>query len=189
MTALPAELPNRLSNSPAIRGSYPIILRLEQSAKTHPDPKRLMYARLLGYLMLEGPSDGARVAVTQEVLSCAGEDSLALNGKMYYDHYIRACKLLLLPVCPHSEGHSTVKKVKGCTPIPSLHVSRPSFDTRKAMIMGMLVEAPQSHRDAKKNVSAPVAMSLVRKSSTPPPFHCHQGLDSGWLSLRRHGIL
>ncbi|KAF5378312.1 hypothetical protein D9615_008803 [Tricholomella constricta] len=134
MTALPAELPNRLSNSPTIKSAYLICLQFEQSAKTHPDPKRLIYARLLGYLMLAGPSDGACVAVAREVLSCADDDALALNGKMYYDHYIYA-----------------FKKVKCRTPIPSRHISPPSFDTRKAMITGMLVEVPQSHRDAKKN--------------------------------------
>ena len=65
--------------------------------------------------MLEGPPDEAR-----EVLSCADEDALATNGKMYYDHYIRACKLLLLPVFCHSERHLTVKKTKGRTPPPVL---------------------------------------------------------------------
>ena len=97
MTALPrpAELSSRLSTSPTIRGAYPIIFRFEQSAQTHPDPKRLIYARILGYLILEGPSDEARVAIAREVLSCADEDAMANNGKMYYDHYIRACKLIL----------------------------------------------------------------------------------------------
>jgi hypothetical protein len=100
MTALPLELPNKLNNSPTIRGAYTIVLRFEQSGKTHPDPKRLIYARILGYLMLAGPSDEASEAVALEVISCDDEDALALNGKMYYDHYTRACKLLLLSVCP-----------------------------------------------------------------------------------------
>jgi hypothetical protein len=137
--------------------------------------------------MLEGPSDEARIAVAHEVLSCADEDALAANGKMYYDHYMRACKGLLLPLFAHSETHSTVKKTKGRTPIPSSHVSRPSFDTRKAMIMDMLVEAPQTHRDAKKNVSNPSCdwcLSFV--IHIPLPF---EGFDSGWLLLRRHGKL
>jgi hypothetical protein len=169
MTTFPAELPSRLSTSPAIRGAYPIICRFEKSAQTHPDSKRLIYARILGYLMLEGPSDEARVAIAREVLSCADKNVLATNGKMYYDHYIRACKLVLLPVFCHSERHPTVKKTKGRTPTPSYHASRPSFDTRKAMIMDMLVEAPQTHRDAKKNVSA-LVMLFFRNPPTPLPF-------------------
>ena len=43
---------------------------------------------------------------------------------------------------------------KGRTPAPSKHASRPSFDTRKAMIMATIVEAPQNHQQAKANVSA-----------------------------------
>ena len=43
---------------------------------------------------------------------------------------------------------------KGRTPASSNDVSRPSFDTRKAMIMAMVVEAPQNHQQAKANVSA-----------------------------------
>jgi hypothetical protein len=114
--------------------------------------------------MLEGPSDEASVAIAREILSCADEDVLATNGEMYYDHYIRACKLLLLPVFCHSERHPTVKKTKGrSTPTLSYHASRPSFYTRKAMIMDMLVEAPQTHRDPKKNVSA-LILSYFRNS-------------------------
>jgi hypothetical protein len=139
MTELPAELPSGLNTSPAIRGAYPIICRFEQSAQTHANSKRWMCTRILGYLILQGPSDEARVAVAREVFSCADEDALATNGKMYYDHYICAYKLLLFPVFFHSERHLTVKKTKGRTPTPSYHVSRPSFDTRKAMIMDMLV--------------------------------------------------
>jgi hypothetical protein len=109
------------------------------------DSKRLICTRILGYLMLEGPSGETHVAIAREVLSCADKNVLATNGKMYYDHCIPACKLVLLPVFCHSERHPTVKKTKGRTPTPSYHASRPSFDTRKAMIMDMLVEAPQTY--------------------------------------------
>ena len=43
---------------------------------------------------------------------------------------------------------------KDRTPVPSNHASRPSFDTRKAMIMALVVESPQNHQQAKANVSA-----------------------------------
>lgn len=39
-------------------------------------------------------------------------------------------------------------------PAPSNHVSRPSFDTLKEMMMAMVVEAPKNHAQAKTNVSA-----------------------------------
>jgi hypothetical protein len=54
------------------------------------DVKKLIYARILGYLMLEEPSDEACVAIAREILSCTNEHSLPINGKMYYDHYIHA---------------------------------------------------------------------------------------------------
>ncbi|KAF9220142.1 hypothetical protein BS17DRAFT_739680 [Gyrodon lividus] len=134
MTSLPRELAPRLTHSVTIAGAYPIILQFEKSAKHHKDHRRLIYARILGYLILEGPSDYARVAVAQEVISCEGdEEKLAACGKLYCDHYIRA-----------------FRKYKGRTPAPSSHPSRPSFDSRKALIMYMLKEAPQSHQNAKR---------------------------------------
>ena len=82
-TPLP-ELPPRLYNSPSILGAYPQILNLERNDSNEQatyghDPsanrgKRLIYARILGYLVLEGPSDQARVAVALEVKACNGEE-------------------------------------------------------------------------------------------------------------------
>lgn len=65
MTALPAELPSRLSNYAAILGAYLICLEFEKSAQAHTNPKRLIYAKILGHLILEGPSDQARVLLLQ----------------------------------------------------------------------------------------------------------------------------
>ncbi|KAF9220130.1 hypothetical protein BS17DRAFT_787934, partial [Gyrodon lividus] len=134
MTSLPRELAPQLTHSATISGAYPIILQFEKSAKHHKDHRLLIYARILGYLILEGPSDYARVAVAQEVISCEGdEEKLAACGKLYCDHYIRA-----------------FRKYKSRTPAPSSHPSRPSFDSRKALITYMLKEAPQSHQNAKR---------------------------------------
>ncbi|KIK91133.1 hypothetical protein PAXRUDRAFT_798891, partial [Paxillus rubicundulus Ve08.2h10] len=91
------------------------------------DPQRLIYARILGYLILAGPTDLAGVVAAKEVVSCEGdEEKLAACGKLYFDHYIRA-----------------FKKYKGRTPVPSSHPSRPSFNSLK--------EAYQSHQGAKDN--------------------------------------
>ena len=76
------------------------------------------------------------------------------TGQLYFDHYIRACKLqnvcLFFAIL---ESSSTVRMNKGRTPVPSHHISRSSLDTRKAMIMDMFVEDPQNHQQAKANVS------------------------------------
>ena len=109
-TPLPA-LPPRLHNSPSILDAYPQILNLERNeqAAYSSDPsadrsKRLIYARILGYLILEGPSDQARVTVALEVNACNGdEEKMLAIGHFYFDHYIRACKLrICLPRFRHS---------------------------------------------------------------------------------------
>ena len=102
-TPLP-ELPPRLHNFPSILSAYPQILNLErrEQAAYNSDPstdraKRLIYSRILGYLILEGPSDKARVAVALEVNACNGEEEKLLAiGQFYFDHYIRACKLQII---------------------------------------------------------------------------------------------
>ncbi|KAF8639378.1 hypothetical protein AX17_001534 [Amanita inopinata Kibby_2008] len=102
----------------------------------HSDPKILIYARILGYLILEGPSDEACTIVAKEVLSCVDEDALTANGKFYFDHFIRP-----------------FKKEKCCTPTPSSHSSQSSFDIgmRDNFLTPQIIEAPQNHRDAKTN--------------------------------------
>jgi hypothetical protein len=161
-TPLP-QLPARLHNFPSILVAYPQILTLESNEQNahsrHATDRcrRLMYARILGYLILQGPSDAARVVVSLEVNACNGEEEKFLAiGRFYFDHYIRACEFTLC--CPvfailQFKTSSTVRMNKCSTPIPSSDVSRPSFDTRKAMIMDMVVEAPQSHQQVKANVS------------------------------------
>ena len=94
------ELPPRLHNSATIFGAYPQILKLERNeqAAYSRDPsadrkKGLIYARILGYLILEGPSDQARVTVALDVISSNGEEEKLLAiGQLYFDHFIRACK-------------------------------------------------------------------------------------------------
>jgi hypothetical protein len=94
------ELPPVYHNSPSIFGAYPQILKLERSEQAtysrNPSVelgKRLIYIRILGYLILQGPSELARVAVALEVNACSGDQEKMLAiGQLYFDHYIRACK-------------------------------------------------------------------------------------------------
>jgi len=59
----------------------------------------------------------------------------------------------------------------GTLPSPSNHVSRPSSETRKAMIMAMVVEDPQTHGQLKTNVSATDhVISAVYKYPSHTPF-------------------
>lgn len=45
-----------------------------------------------------------------------------------------------------------VRKNKGRTPVPSGHVSRPSFDDMQETLMYLLVEPPKNYTDAKNGV-------------------------------------
>jgi hypothetical protein len=102
-TPLP-ELPPHLHNFHSILDAYPQIQNLERTeqAAYSRDPsadrcKRLMYVRILGYLILEGPSDQARETIAIEVNAANGrEEKLFIIGQFYFDHYIRACKLQIV---------------------------------------------------------------------------------------------
>jgi len=118
MTDLPP-LPNTgaFTVSATMHGAYKIILSLEKSVRSDPDPKKLIYARILGYLLLHGPSAQAQLAVALEIVSCNGEAALLVNGKMYYDLYLRACKALLSLIYRLSECSQQSKRLKALYPL------------------------------------------------------------------------
>lgn len=107
MTALPLALPDRLLHVPYtahVSSAYDICLTLEAKLKeslqaaveaslakvigTH-----LVYIRILGYLIHYVPTDQGLKTVVEEIISCREDSALLAVGKMYYDHYIRACTL------------------------------------------------------------------------------------------------
>lgn len=109
---LPIELPTRPSLSAMVRGAYSVILEFEkkQTAIWNQSPgdgsrrKNLMWVRVVGYLLLEGPSDRARIAVALEVNSCAGDgEKIIAIGKYYCDYYLCACKLSMFLLLRDSE--------------------------------------------------------------------------------------
>ncbi|KAF8503858.1 hypothetical protein BU17DRAFT_58478, partial [Hysterangium stoloniferum] len=131
------ELPARLQNSPTIKGAYTMVLEMEATAKSTPlrkegdDSERkklLVFARVVGYLLLEGPSYEAVIAVALEVVSASNIQDRFKIGQIYFNHYI---------LC--------FRKYKGHTPTPSEHPSRPSFDAQKQLIQGELKEPPKNH--------------------------------------------
>ncbi|SRR6266478_7535611 len=99
---LPKELPLRLAENPTLTGAYTIILRLEDDSLKVDDSRKLVYARILGYLIREGPSDQARVTVAQDVISCHTNQEKWDVGRMYFNHFIRSCMLLLLSLISHA---------------------------------------------------------------------------------------
>jgi hypothetical protein len=82
--------------------AYSKILKLEQDANSDANPKiceeKLVYARILGYLIQEGPSMHASEYVAREVNDCQNNDQSYRLGGMYFYHYICICELQLLPL-------------------------------------------------------------------------------------------
>ena len=96
---LPLQLPEYLNHSDKvseIRSAYSRILLLEKQAAAVPDPKlhdeKLIHARILGYLIREGPSIQASEHVAKEVNSCQNDDQMDLISAMYQLHFIRVCE-------------------------------------------------------------------------------------------------
>ena len=96
---LPSQLPEHLNHSDVvseIRSAYSRILLQEQAARLDADHKvreqRLVHARILGYLILEGPSIRASEYVVERVNLCQDDEQMDKIGEMYYIHFIRVCE-------------------------------------------------------------------------------------------------
>jgi hypothetical protein len=100
---LPSDLPESFKASTRIleiQLAYSRILKMEQDASSHGDPniceQKLVCARVLGYLILEGPSMYTSEYIAQEVNSCQDYDQSYGLGEMYVHCYIYICKSQLL---------------------------------------------------------------------------------------------
>lgn len=106
MTPLPPKLPERLQNDAHVRAvnAYDICLRVQGSLQQAVDNGKnvgndIIYIRILGYLLHFVPTNvGLKVVVTEIFVAKSDRDLLNL-GKMYFDHYIRACAFLNLIQC------------------------------------------------------------------------------------------
>jgi len=98
MTPLPPKLPGRLQDDANVHAvsAYNICLRVESSLQQAINSGEnvgndVIYIRILGYLIHFVPTDlGLKVVVT-EIFSAKSDRALLDVGKMYFDHYIRAC--------------------------------------------------------------------------------------------------
>lgn len=125
---LPLTIPESLNTSSHIPLAYAKILRLEKAPENshskHEDhEKKLIHARILGYLIREGPSMQAKERVAQEVNSCRNDDEMDKLGGMYYSHLIRVCESPSLAVIafslmvPRQSGRTKVAPLRR-PPIP-----------------------------------------------------------------------
>jgi len=180
--SLPSQLPESLNHSDVvseIRSAYSKILLLEQDAAAETNPnilkQRLVHARILGYLVREGPSLRASEHVAKEVNSCQDNDQMEKIGEMYHLHFIRVCESPSLRCFYLSDSLSIVRRNKGATPAPPIHPSRPPFETKREMMKDMLRqggEPPLHHDQAKKIVSHVRTLQatnfLIQKQSPRP---------------------
>ena len=104
---LPPTIPESLNTSLHIPSAYSKILRLEKASddshfKREIRETKLVHARILGYLIREGPSTRAKEFVAQEVNFCQNDDEMDKLGEKYYSHYIRICESPSLAVIAFS---------------------------------------------------------------------------------------
>jgi hypothetical protein len=101
---LPPTLPEPLNTSSQTLVAYSKNSQLEKAFYHHSNckfcEKKLIHARILGYLIREGRSIKAREHVAQEVNPCLDDDQINELGKMYFEHYIRVCESPSLVVIP-----------------------------------------------------------------------------------------
>ncbi|CDO70811.1 hypothetical protein BN946_scf184801.g2 [Trametes cinnabarina] len=141
---LPRDAPNAISlyTTLILPAERLAVERLEAAGdKATTDLKALVvYARVVGYLLLFPPSDIARDALLGEVASCNDSskpdpfEALYGLGKSYVSHII-----------------SLFKSARGKTPTPESHPSRPSFDRLQADHLQELQPSPRDHSSAKKS--------------------------------------
>ncbi|KAH9913261.1 uncharacterized protein B0H18DRAFT_1050071 [Fomitopsis serialis] len=115
--------------------AYAKCLHHEQVGNTIGDATAaaLVRARILGYAMLETPSDTGRDCLSREINSCGDDDEFERLATLYINHFLRC-----------------FRAAKGRTRSPSTHPSRPSFDATQETLQYPLEEAPQNHATAKQ---------------------------------------
>lgn len=164
MTALPLAAdaaPLLLGGSPmpqALSVYEHVILPAESAALLKTDEAPIVYARVLGYLLLYPPSDEARRCLTHELESCNSADdpseAVFELGAVYVAYFIGICELLsyyrrLENILSY---FTSVKHTRGKSPAASFHPSRPSFDRVLDECIKDLQPAPRNHSNAKASV-------------------------------------
>ncbi|KAJ4495234.1 hypothetical protein C8R41DRAFT_298292 [Lentinula lateritia] len=99
------------------RSTYELCRRWETAAQQYED-KKLMQARVLGYMLYYSPTDAARAAITRAILSCNDNDEqLSELAELYTFFFVRC-----------------FRKFKGRTSTTQSHPSPDSFDVMKNVI-------------------------------------------------------
>ncbi|KAA1472197.1 hypothetical protein DENSPDRAFT_778029 [Dentipellis sp. KUC8613] len=102
--------------------------------------RRLIHVRILGHLLVYGPSSASVAHVASSIVSLREPEDresqkLVVLGEFYDNHFLRAFRQF---TC------------KCRTPAHSEHLSRPSFNMTKKEIEECLIETPSNHEAAKR---------------------------------------
>lgn len=89
MTALPplTDVPFNSESHPRVTKAYESCLHTEQN----PAQQHLVFARILGYLILHSPSTTSREYIAEGILSSATQSELLKLGETYMNQFIRPC--------------------------------------------------------------------------------------------------
>ncbi|KAK0199866.1 hypothetical protein DFS33DRAFT_1365519 [Desarmillaria ectypa] len=147
--ALPPN-PFSAADVPQVHAAFNLCLSLESRALQNlvplPDPKHptvVVCARVLGFTLMEAPSDLGRDHMAESINNGNTDDTLLALGKYYIQRLLRV-----------------FKSAKGPTPLPSEHPSRPSIDDMQEFSKYILQQASLNHSIAKQ-------AALVRDG-----YHC-----------------
>jgi hypothetical protein len=88
------ENPFSVATDTPFHDAYEQCVLNEAGASTN--AKLLMYARCLGYLILEAPDDNARNHISHEILRCNGDsDTMNSLAEFYIQRLFRLCEFIL----------------------------------------------------------------------------------------------
>ena len=158
-TALPSVNPYKETAQFVIRCAYDRCLDLETRHMEVPKHGRLdvlVCARMLGYMLLEAPTEEGRMDFASEVVRCGhdGDKALQSLAELYKDHLFRVCKSPTYMCASLSlSSNIPVYSRKGRTPTSSHHPSAPSFDLKKEQYTNPLQATPPSHARSKQQAS------------------------------------
>ena len=125
MTSLPLKVPPTYEYNAHVKSAYDMCLRVEKSLQEASNngqnvEKDLICIRILGFLVHNIPTDGGLRTFIYELSSTNGDPALLLRtGKLYFNHFIRACKFVPLSFNVISDEHSLqLKPLRGKYRLP-----------------------------------------------------------------------
>jgi hypothetical protein len=120
----------------SVHDAYDLCLQHEHEAGN--DVQLLMYARCLGYLITEAPTDGARDYIATEILTCMGDgEKMNELARFHINHLFRLCEFFfdlpryLVLIFFQSEGRKVARLYR---PANQVYLMRKHFSSHQQLI-------------------------------------------------------